>query len=284
VPACGAQAGTPKSGDRYNIGIMDSRIDYDAWAKTYDETRGASPSVLCSLLAALGPSAGHSLLDIGGGTGNFAKALAEEGFRVSLCDYSPEMVRRASAKLSDAPVCVADAAHLPFRDASFDCAISVNVLGHVEDWRSMLAEARWITRGGPYVMKASTRETLEANWVVEYLPGIRDHAPVHHYQRESVITAALREANFSRVELSRVHYTEMVDRSIQALKHFPEVFLDDERILNTATLKRLPDPERETGLKALRRDYASCRLREVIARYERLIREYGDGSVFAAWA
>jgi len=263
--------------------LTGASIDYDAWAKTYDETRGASPSVLRPLLEALGPAAGRSLLDIGGGTGNFAKALAEGGFRVSLSDYSPEMARRASAKLSGAPVFVADAAHLPFRDASFDCAISVNVLGHVEDWRTMLAEARRIIRGGPYVMKASTRETLEANWVVEYLPGIRDHAPVHHYQRESVITAALRKAGFSRVELSRVHYTEMVDGSLQALKHYPEVFLDDERILNTATLKRLPNAEREAGLAALRLDYASGRLREVIARYDPLVREYGDGSVFAGW-
>ena len=147
----------------------------------------------------------------------------------------------------------------------------------------MLAEARRVIRGGPYLMKASTRETLEANWVVEYLPGIRDHAPLHHYQRESVIIGALREAGFLRVELSRVHYSEMVDGSIQALKHHPEVFLDDERILNTATLKRLPDAEREAGLAALRRDYASGRLREVIARYQPLVREYGDGSVFAAW-
>jgi ubiquinone/menaquinone biosynthesis C-methylase UbiE len=258
-------------------------IDYDAWAKTYDDTRGASPSVLRPLLEALGPTDGRSVLDIGGGTGNFALALRDEGFRVSVCDYSPEMARRALAKLSGAAVFVADAAHLPFADGSFDCAILVNVLGHVEDWRTMLAEARRVVSGGPYVMKASTRETLEANWVVEYLPGIRDHAPVHHYQRESAINGALREAGFLRVELSRVHYSEMVDGSIQALKHFPEVFLDDERILNTATLKRLPDAEREAGLAALRRDYANGRLSEVIARYEPLVREYGDGSVFAAW-
>jgi SAM-dependent methyltransferase len=172
---------------------------------------------------------------------------------------------------------------LPFAGGSFDYAISVNVLGHVADWRTMLAEARRVIREGPYVMKGSTRETLDANWVVEYLPGIRDHAPLHHYQPESVIIDALREAGFSRVELSRVHYSEMVDGSIQALKHFPEVFLDDERILNTATLKRLPDAEREAGLATLRRDYASGRLREVIAHYEPLVREYGDGSVFAAW-
>jgi ubiquinone/menaquinone biosynthesis C-methylase UbiE len=258
-------------------------IDYDAWAKTYDDTRGASPSVLRALLDALGPPGDRSLLDIGGGTGNFAKALAADGFRVALCDYSPEMARRASAKLGGSPVLVAEAPHLPFGDASFDCAISINVLGHVEDWRSMLREARRVVREGPYVMKASTRETLDANWVIEYLPGIRDHAPLHHYQPERVIIEALREAGFSNVELSRVHYTEMVDGSIQALKHFPEVFLDNDRILNTATLKRLPAAERNAGLYAIRRDYRSGRLREVIACYEPLVREYGDGSVFAAW-
>src|SRR5436309_15333266 len=143
------------------------------------------------------------------------------------------MARHASATLRSARVALADAPHLPFVDGSFDCAISVNVLGHVEDWRSMLVEARRVIRGGPHVMKASTRETLEANWVVEYLPGIRDHAPLHHYQPERTIIAALREAGFSRVELSRVHYDEMVDGSIQALKHFPEVVLDDECDQNT---------------------------------------------------
>ena len=258
-------------------------IDYDAWAKTYDDTRGASPSVLRPLLAALGPPDGRSLLDIGGGTGNFAHALADASFRVALCDYSPEMTRRAAAKLGDAPVAVADAPQLSFRDGAFDCAISVNVLGHVADWKTMLREARRIIRRGPYVMKASTRETLTANWVVEYLPGIRDHAPLHHYQPENVIVEALREAGFSKVELTRVHYTEMVDGSIQALKHYPEVLLDDDRILNTATLKRIPAAERAAGLNAIRRDHASGRLRKVMARYEPLIREYGDGSVFAAW-
>jgi SAM-dependent methyltransferase len=258
-------------------------IDYDAWAETYDDTRGASPSVLRALLDALGRADGRSLIDIGGGTGNFAAALGGAGFQIALCDYSREMARRASAKLGHSPVLVADAPHLPFGDASFDCAISVNVLGHVEDWRAMLREARRVLRDGPYVMKASTRETLDANWVVEYLPGIRDHAPAHHYGGEVGTIDALREAGFSRFQLSRVHYTEMVDGSIQALKHFPEVFLDDERILNTATLKRLPPAEREAGLAAIRRDFESGGLQEVIARYDPLVRKYGDGSVFAAW-
>src|SRR6266545_3389005 len=191
-------------------------IDYDAWAKKYDDTRGASPNVLRSLAKALGFTNRPPPLGKGGGHGHLREALSEAGFSVTLCDYSPEMARRALGKLNGAGVAVADAAHLPFRDAPFDCAISVNVLGHDADWNAMLREARSVVRGGPFVMKASTHETLEANWVVEYLPGIRDHAPAHHYQPEAVIVEALREAGFSRLELSRVRYTDSVDGSLQA--------------------------------------------------------------------
>ena len=55
-----------------------------------------------------------------------------------MCDYSPEMARRATTKLGVSPVLVADATHLPLRDASFDSAISVNFVGHVADWHAML--------------------------------------------------------------------------------------------------------------------------------------------------
>ena len=56
-------------------------IDYDAWAQNYDATRGVSPSVLGPLLEALGPPGGRSLLDIGGGTGNYTVALRDAGLR-----------------------------------------------------------------------------------------------------------------------------------------------------------------------------------------------------------
>ena len=57
-----------------------TQIDYDRWANAYDTTRGVSPSVLRPLREALGPPAGRSLLDIGGGTGNVALPLAHAGF------------------------------------------------------------------------------------------------------------------------------------------------------------------------------------------------------------
>src|SRR5947208_17122119 len=102
-------------------------IDYDAWAKTYDDTRGASPSVLRALLEGLGPPDGRSVLDIGGRTGNFAVALAERGFPVRLCDYWPAMRRRAAAQLRKAQGAVAGAGRRPRAVARFACRRPVSV-------------------------------------------------------------------------------------------------------------------------------------------------------------
>jgi hypothetical protein len=55
--------------------------DYSNQARTYDTTRGASPSVLAPLRDALTGAPGRTLLDIGGGTGNYAQALVAEGWQ-----------------------------------------------------------------------------------------------------------------------------------------------------------------------------------------------------------
>src|SRR4029077_4224761 len=52
--------------------------DYSNQARTYDDTRTASASVLAALRDAIGvhpPAPGARLLDVGGGTGNYAAAL-----------------------------------------------------------------------------------------------------------------------------------------------------------------------------------------------------------------
>lgn len=258
-------------------------IDYDAWAKTYDTTRGASPSVLRPLLEALGPAAGRSLLDIGGGTGNFARPLADTGFQVSVVDHSPEMIRRAAAKLPSTPVlAVCDAQHLPLRDHTFDCAVSVNVLGHLPNWRGALREMRRILREGPLVIKASTRETVTANWITHYFPDYIDHAPLHHYRPAKETVDALREAGFSTIELRPIHYTDTVDGSFQALKHNPEMFFNDGLLLNTAAIMRIPEPSRGEGIGRIRADHTSGRLRDVMAEFEPLVATYGDGYLFTA--
>lgn len=45
---------------------------------------------------------------------------------------------------------------------------------------------------------------------------------------------------------------------------------------------RVPEQVRHEAIETIRRDYASGRLQEIIAEFEPLVREYGDGFVFAA--
>lgn len=259
---------------------MKRDIDYGRWAQSYDDTRGASPSVLRVLFPALGDPLGRTLLDIGGGTGNFGQALDDAGFSVSLCDLTEEMLLRARPKLPESLMVVADAQCLPFRSASFDCALSVNVLGHLPDWRAGLREARRVIGEGPFLLKVSTAETQKANWVLEYLPQISKLTPAYHYQPEEVTISALREAGFTSVDIARVHYSDTVDGSFQALKWYPAALLDNEHALNTSVIMRVPEAEREAALQQIRADRKSGKLADLLARYQPIRRQCGDGTVF----
>ncbi|MDP3766488.1 MAG: class I SAM-dependent methyltransferase, partial [Dehalococcoidia bacterium] len=139
-------------------------IDYDSRAATYDATRSASPSIVRPLLRALGPANGRALLDIGGGTGNYAVALRDAGFRVWLSDVSTAMLRVAAAKLGTRAAVLGDALRLPFADGAFDCASSVNVSHHVPDWRRHVIEACRAVRDC-FVLQVNTRENLDAHWI-----------------------------------------------------------------------------------------------------------------------
>jgi hypothetical protein len=100
---------------------------------------------------------------------------------------------------------------------------------------------------------------------MSYLPGLLDHAPLHHHQPARTTVQALRDAGFSQVEHRAIHYADADDGSFQALKHQPELLLDDEQILNTAVLMRVPEQERREASETIRSDYKSGRQRAVMA-------------------
>jgi SAM-dependent methyltransferase len=74
-------------------------------------------------------SAGQEVLDNAAGDGNFAVLSAEEGASVVAADIAPGMVargrERAEAEGVEIEWVEADAEHLPFEDARFDCVGSV---------------------------------------------------------------------------------------------------------------------------------------------------------------
>jgi arsenite methyltransferase len=104
--------------------------------------------------AALGAKPGERILDVGCGPGFYLAELLEEvGPKGSLMglDQSPQMLALAARRCEGHPnvaVRQADANSLPVDDASFDGALSVQVLEFVADVEGALAELHRVLRPG----------------------------------------------------------------------------------------------------------------------------------------
>jgi SAM-dependent methyltransferase len=84
------------------------------------------------------------VLDLGAGTGVASDALAATGAHVIAADVAYGMLRHNSE--SRPPAVGADAAHLPFRDGSFDHVVAAFVLNHVPDLVAALADVARVVR------------------------------------------------------------------------------------------------------------------------------------------
>lgn len=211
------------------MGLLD---DYSNQAQSYDSTRGASPSVLGMLREALAGAPGPALLDIGGGTGNYAQALTDEGWQPLVADRSPEMLAQAKSKgLATVRV---DATELPFADDSFDATMLVAMIHHVDQPERALAEARRVLRpGGRLALMAFTREDIEESWCMDYFPASRPWMYETHPPLRELL-AALPGAR--RIP---VVYRDLQDGSMAALLGHPEKLLEPERRSQTSFFERM---------------------------------------------
>ena len=253
--------------------------NYAEQATTYDETRSASPSILAAVREALGPPGGRRLLDLAGGTGNYAAPLADAGFRVLVADAEPAMLARATTKLPAGSFAAADGAALPFRDRSFDCATLVSAFHLFEDKPGALREVRRVVRGGPFVLQVFTRENLVPLLGEDYF----DH-PLHDEVRETEAehVGLLREAGFANVEARPLAYRDVEDGSLSALHTDAALLADERNLRNTSYWQRMDEDTRRKGLARLQEDLASGELERKVLRGLALAEEYGHVTVLVA--
>jgi SAM-dependent methyltransferase len=254
--------------------------NYALQARTYDNTRGASPTVVRAVTKHLGPAHGRSLLDVAGGTGNYAQVLSARGFQVVVVDASPDMLSHAVRKLGPGRCAAGDAAAVPIRDGGVDCAVTINAVHLLEEPPRAFREARRVIRGGPFVLTAFTRENLAALFVYEYF-GLS--APPTPRPPATEVEGMLREAGFSTIRSEPYVYTDTVDGSLNAL-HTNALHLAGPAYLrNTSFWYSLDDETRTRGLSALAADLRSGRLEERVKAGLELALEHGHGTVFASW-
>jgi ubiquinone/menaquinone biosynthesis C-methylase UbiE len=270
----GPAAGSPPVIDSvFIVPIPATRHNYRAQAARYDETRGASPSILRPLIRAIEGAPRSRLVDVAGGTGNYARAMKDRGWKPMVVDVSIEMLMRARGK--GLPVVRADAARLPLGDGSVDAVMNVSALHLIRAWKAALADStRVLRRGGRLGIMLYAREHLEVHWILEYFPTARRWAETEHQTLAQVI------AELPGAEVEPFEFGDLVDASMAALCRQPELLLDHKWRLQTSFFERLEsaDPRgARDGLERLTRDLAAGRRpdEEVAPLRARL----GDGAI-----
>jgi demethylmenaquinone methyltransferase/2-methoxy-6-polyprenyl-1,4-benzoquinol methylase len=102
------------------------------------------------IVASWGPNA---IVDLATGTGDLALALQKRlpNARVIGADFSEEMLAIAKSKGVRETV-LANAMHLPFADASFDCVTISFGLRNLPDWNVSLGEMRRVLRANGHLL------------------------------------------------------------------------------------------------------------------------------------
>jgi ubiquinone/menaquinone biosynthesis C-methylase UbiE len=89
---------------------------------------------------------GLRVLDVGGGHGQLAAPLAENGFEVTVtgsadsCGTALDQRVFQDEARKDVSYLTCDSLNLPFEDKSFDVVISFRLLAHAEHWQDLIAE------------------------------------------------------------------------------------------------------------------------------------------------
>ncbi len=156
----------------------------EAWAREHLSRVQLARDFHLRLIEEFRPIPGACVLDLGCGTAGAGVAVALAGARVTGLDASAHMLRLAGIRAGEDGAVVAlvlgDAHRLPFADATFDVCICDQVIEHMEEYSSLLAEAhRVLSPGGLLLLSAPHRLALReghtnlafASWLPHRLAG-----------------------------------------------------------------------------------------------------------------
>jgi SAM-dependent methyltransferase len=152
-------------------------IDYDTYAATYAWTRKAVAWVLQPLIRAAGVlPAGASVLDVGCGTGNYIRALADSRADLTCFgfDLSEGMLAEARGRGSSVAFIQGDASKVfPFPDQVFALAFAVDVIHHIDDLPHFFEETfRVLVPGGRLAIVTDSESTLRRRSLTTFFPEI----------------------------------------------------------------------------------------------------------------
>lgn len=141
--------------------VQAHRVNYEQGADSYAAHRQVHPGVLRELSRTGELDSGCSLLEVGCGTGNYARALTSQVGCVSFgLDPAPAMLAHARARGEDVAWVLGRAERLAFANDAFDLIFSVDVIHHLSDKAASYREVSRALRPGGRVCTVTDSEEI----------------------------------------------------------------------------------------------------------------------------
>jgi ubiquinone/menaquinone biosynthesis C-methylase UbiE len=236
-----------------------TRIAYDSQdAAAFEATRHLLDQGLAAWREAvakhLDPRPGTRLLDLGAGTGMWARAFTDWYDTVDVIAVEPSAAMRTRCHYS--PVLPGDAGNLPLKDNSVDAAWLSTMIHHVPDLTAAARELRRVVRaGGPVLIRSAFagrhqaitlfRFFTEAIRVLDTYPSVDD------------VVTAFTTAGFTPISLEPVPQTTApslleIAATLRREAHTPLQLITDEEYSNgLARLHQAAHTERGPVIDAL---------------------------------
>lgn len=122
---------------------------YDTMASDFDRRRALPdgvPETIREAILRAGPVARPRILDLGAGAGRIGRCFVGADDDYTGIDLSFGMLRAFAFTAPTARLAQADGVRLPFRDATFDTVLLVQVLSGARAWRPLLTDAMRVLR------------------------------------------------------------------------------------------------------------------------------------------
>ncbi len=199
------------------VGVQEG---YALWAASYDQEQNpliAAEEPHVDLILAKLPA--RVALDVGTGTGRYARKLAQRGIKVFAVDQSSEMLDVAQRAARENKLRIdfqcGSVAALPFRSNRFELVVCGLVLCHVPDLTQAIGELSRVTRKGGHLLITDFHpHAVAAGWRTEFPQAEAWYVlPNPEHTRDEYLKA-LQAAGFTLLDVTDLYVRDIPDETI----------------------------------------------------------------------
>jgi len=233
-----------------------SNTSYDKIGEGYTKHRKIDSRIVDALYSLLDLPNGSIVADIGAGTGNYSRALADKGFKIKAIE--PSIIMKEQAQESDNIEWIEGfAENIPLGNTSVDGVVVVLAIHHFSSLKTAADEMHRICPSGPIVIFTQDPSESEEFWFTRYFPEIWQHCYSVFPPTDVVIKdiTAEKEWTAERVKFSLPY--DLTDKFMIVGWRTPELYLDPTFRQGTSGFALAAEEDVTRGVEELRNDIES---------------------------